>query len=248
MKQLITLLLVCITLQACQTKQEPEQTIAASVIVDLTDPHTIYPDGKTIIPLFGLSYNPNNKVIFRLLPITDRTLNPDTEIILESAAATEKYNRNDNPLYRRRLVVRFNDSVNHLLQSFNQKEQGADSSITRSEVFSTITGELKKIIALKPDKGRLVIYSDLMENSDILSVYKSGNLTDKREQGRIERRLEETGLLPGKLSKITVVVIYNPKSRTEDARFMAMASVYRHMLEKRGAVFILSANNKPLSL
>lgn len=248
MKQLIATLLVCVTLQSCQTKKEPALTVAASVLVDLTDRHMVYPDGKTIVPLFGLNHNPNNKIVFRLLPITDRTLNPDTEIILESAAATEKYNKNDNPLYRRRLVVSFNDSVSHLLQSFNQKEQSADSSITRSEVFSTIAGELKKITALKPDKGVLIIYSDLMENSDILSVYKTANLTDKREQGRIVRRLEETGLLPCKLSKMIVVVIYNPKSRQEDARFMAMASVYRRMLENRGAQFILSANNKPLSL
>lgn len=248
MKQFITVLLVCITLQACQTKKEPVQTIAASVLVDLTDPHMVYPDGKTIIPLLGLNNNPNNKIVFKLLPITDRTLNPDTEIILDNAATTEKYNRNDNPLYRRKLVVRFQDSVSHLLQSFNQNQNSADSSIERSEVFNTITGELKKITVLKPDRGSLIIYSDLMENSDILSVYKTDNLADKREQGRIERRLEETGLLPGRLSKITVVVIYNPKSRQEDTRFMAMASVYRRMLEKRGAAFILSANNKPLSL
>jgi hypothetical protein len=182
------------------------------------------------------------------LPITERTLNPDAEIMLDSGAATEKYNRNDNPLYRRRLVVRFQDSVTHLLQSFNQKQQSADSSIEKSEVFSTIAGELKKITALKPQKGRLVIYSDLMENSELLSVYKMGNITSRNGHVNIEARLEQTGLLPERLSNVAVVVIYNPKSREEDARFRVMAEVYQHMLEKRGAQFILSANNKPLPL
>lgn len=234
---------ICFLCSCMQQTKQGEQ-IAVTVLVDITDPHQVYPDAKTVLPLFGLEGNQNNKAVFKLLPITDRKLNPEASILLEEGKKTEQFNHRQDPLFRKRLIVQFYDSVKNVLRTFREEKEKADTSLHNSEVFFMIARELTLLKEGQSKKRVLLIYSDLQENSDLVSVYHKKKHIKQRD---IATYFEKTNLLPEDLKNITVVVIYKAPTREADTNFMKLSAIYEQMIQKRGGRYIVSANNKTIT-
>ncbi len=240
----ITLITAGICLLCSCTQTKPGEHMAVTVLVDITDPHQVYPDTKTILPLFGLEENQNNKAVFKLLPITDRKLNPEASIVLEERKNTERFNHRQDPLFRKRLIVQFCNSVKNVLSNFREEQNRADTSLHNSEVFFMIARELTLLKETKPKKGLLFIYSDLQENTELVSVYHKNKHLKQKD---IEAFFEKTNLLPDDLTNSTVVVIYHAPDRVAETRFIELSQIYEKMIQKRGGKYIVSANNKTIA-
>ena len=231
-------------------KEDKDQSkkIAVSIIIDITDPHQLYPDAETVIPLFQISKNENNEALFRITPLTDRELNQDVEFHLKDGLTTEKDNKEEDENYRKKLIIQFYDSIRKSIYDENSKAVN-DTPLHHSECFRTILKELWKADKAKMDTTILMVYSDLFENSSIFNVYnktKKKLLEEHKEQ--VVKQFEQSGLMPNSLKGTTIFFIYNPKTREDDKLYMEMVNVYKQLLEPPGATVIVQANNQNFKL
>ncbi len=244
MKQFIGILFSWVVLSSCtnRLKQQPN-IIYVTAVVDITDHRQVYPTAESILPLFSLNTEENSEATFRICPVTDRELNPDIEFHLPNGIETEKSNSYDDPDFRKKVIVQFFSSIRKTITEFNTKVK-SDTSVAHSECFKCISNELQNLVQHKSNKGVLVVYSDLQENSAIFTCYNRSNqklLISNPEN--IAGVFEKTDLLPKDLKNITVSFVYNPVSREDDIHFMAMLKVYKKLLISRGAKVSVSASN-----
>lgn len=244
----IAILFTVIQLQSCgsntnNTNQKPESpAVQLSVIRDRTDRHVLQPDPGSVLSIFNLSENKNTCVGFRYHEITDKMLEPIVNLELGSEAQTEKQNVNNEPLFRQKLIVAFYDTITTTLTAVNTNSDSSD--LDYSECFRTIADELTVLSGSNAQKRILLAYSNLFENSEILSVYKksTGKLLVPAPEN-IKDLFEKSKLLPGNLKGIKVVFLFKPITREEDQEYMKMIGVYKLLLEPRGAEVFVRANN-----
>lgn len=209
------------------------------VIRDKTDIHLLNPDASSILRLFNLSDNNSASVNFRYHEITDRTLVP--VVILNLPTGTNK-GRSNEPFSRERLIINFYDTIRKTLVDVNSNNNS--SYLNHSECFRTIAEELTILSQSNSEYKILLVFSNLFENSDILSVYN--NDTKKmlmKAPKKIKEQFEKSKLLPENLSNMRVFFLFNPATREEDKEFMKIVEVYRILLESRGAKVTVQANN-----
>ena len=216
--------------------------MSVTILQDITDVHALQPDADAILALLNFSEDKSSAITFRYTEITDKVLVPAVEINLPDAASGEKNNRKSEALFREKAILYFFDTVRNTLRPSAIKDS---ISLKHSECFKMISGELTQLTHKKSIHKVLLVFSNLQENSSILSVF---NDTIKKQRDHndsaIENLFEKTKLLPSKLHQITVLFCYLPVNREDDERFNRMVQVYKKVLEKRGAKVIIQASNK----
>lgn len=241
MKKVMGLLITLSMMNSCQSdlKEIEKSYMDLAVIRDKTDPHLLKPDANSVLRLFNLSDNNSAGVNFRYHEIKDRTLVP--VVILNLPSGTSR-GKSDEPFSRERLIINFYDTIRKTLTDVNSNNDS--SFLDHSECFSTIAGELTILSQSNSQYKILLVFSNLFENSEILSVYN--NDTKKmlmKTPNKIKEQFEKSKLLPEKLSNVRIVFLFNPATREEDMEYMKMIEVYRMLLEPRGAKVTVQANN-----
>lgn len=245
MKQYIAILAIVVFLVSCQKAyKENNRSISVSVIIDITDLQQLHPESESIIPMFGLQYDVEKSVIFRITPLTDRQLNPVREIRLKDAGSNNKDNVGDDDNFRKKQIIHFYDTVR---KSISEETQSAlaDTSLSYSECFTTILNEVLKRKKNAGDSVIILVFSDLNENSSVFNVYTNENkalLLQHPEN--VARIFEQKKSIPDSIKHTTLILVYDPKSREDDGVFMKMAEVYRLIFEHRGVTVMVQATNK----
>jgi hypothetical protein len=237
------LLLLCLT--TCKHRQDSSApSVAITVLYDPTDTRQIQPSAEFALGLYELDKNKKSEAYFRITSTTDMVVNPSKEVYLPPSTITEKTNTNDDPYYREKNVLAFYKEVRQTFK--NNTHTGQDQKVYHhSECFRTICREIKELRKKKCTNSILVIYGDLQECSDVANVYGRNEV----DTARIKRALNKTKLLPDTLTGLIVYVLFQPRDRIEDKKFMSMYLLYQELLEIRGANIILqSTNNKTLQL
>lgn len=249
MKQFICVIFSCLTLSSCDTKtQRQPNGINVSIVVDVTDIRLVYPDAESILPLYDFSNEEDRAATFRISTITDRELNPDIEFHLPTGFETERSNTDDDPDYRKKVIVQFLSSIRSTISEFNAKIN-RDTTFGNSECFTVIAKQLQLLAKERSIKGIALFYTDLQEKSQIFSCYSDASQALLLSQPeKVAALFDKTHLLPDKLKNITVCFVYHPISRDDDIRFMAMLKVYKLLLEPRGAKVIVKASNQNFEL
>lgn len=224
-------------------KQKQPDSIYVTAVVDITDTRQVYPNAESILPIFNFNNAENSEGTFKLCPVTDRELNPDIEFHLPNGIETEKSNSEDDPDFRKKVIIQFFTSIRNTITEFNTKAKN-DTSVAHSECFKSISNELQNLAQHKKPKSVLLVYSDLQENSVFYNCYvKSNQRILQNYPEKISDIFEKTHLLPDRLNNITIYFIYNPVSREDDVHFMAMLKVYKKLLISRGAKVSVGASN-----
>lgn len=245
MKQIMYIVFTAIALLSCFNAQKQQQpnSIDVTAVVDITDQRQVYPNAESILPLFNLNNAENSEGTFKICTVTDRELNPDIEFHLPNGIETEKSNSDDDPDFRKKVIVQYFTSIRNAITEFNTKAKN-DTPVAHSECFKSISNELQNLAQHKNTKSVLLVYSDLQENSIFFNCYtKSNQRTLQCYPEKISGFFEKTHLLPDHLNNITVYFIYNPVSREDDVHFMAMLKVYKKLLISRGAKVFVGASN-----
>lgn len=238
------LIWLILLLNACGNTVTDERCyMSVSVLRDITDYHALQPNADATLTLFGLSDNKDHAVHFRYTEITDKILVPAVDLYLPDAVTNEKKNRNSEPLFREKAIVRFYDTVRKTLAVPDIKKDSV--TLHHSECFKMICTELNLLSQQRSIHKMLWIFSNLQENSAILSVF-NGNTKQLilDNPGAIEKLFEQPHLLPQNLSLITIIFSYLPMNREDDQRFNSMVQIYKKLLEKHGAKIIIQATNK----
>lgn len=236
----VMVLIVLLLMNSCRNDSDKIQNpiyMDLVVLNDKTDPHLLRPDAS-ILRLFNLSDDNAKSVHFRYREITDRRLVPVTNL---SFPGKRSHNNNYAALSKERLIINFYDTVRSVLA--NNSATDDSSTLDHSECFRTIADELSILSKSNAQNKILLIYSNIFENSDLLSVYdkKTGALSVPEPQ-KIKDCFEKSKLLPDDLKGITAFFLFKPASREEDQQYMKMVEAYK-LLESRGATIKVQADN-----
>lgn len=239
--KLSTFVLVCCFVTACNSEKEvKEGRIGITVLHDITDSLLIHPNDEFPLKLYHLEDDKNTGAIFRITSTTDVVLNPAIEAVLPNNTITQKENENDDPYYREKRIQVFYSQVREALKAYNQTIKDS-VKYHYSECFRSICNEIVKLHKNNTE-SKLIVYSDLQENSGLGTVYTKNGLTDKSLKA-IEKVYLQVNLLPQKIENLTVYFIFQPHNRDEDNGFRKMFAIFQKILETHGAKVILQSGN-----
>ena len=141
----------------------------------------------------------------------------------------------ENPLNRKDEVNRFNDQLE---QSFSKILKEADWGTNASKIYQKVARELIKMKKKDFDKNYLLIYSDMLENSDLFSFY--GQNWEKQVESLIanpEKTLKELSQRGPELPDLSDFEIYIIVSRNpeNDEKINLSEQLWTALLEYQGA-------------
>lgn len=238
-----TILFGCIQRGSNDHKSKEETAITA--VIDITDPQKLklWPKAEPILRLYNCATSPEQACMFNIEVITDVSINKTYRAYLPPESETDKFNTADDIQFRDKCIIRFYDSTKRLLTRF-YNETDTTKERGYSECWATIARSLQHLGSITATTKFLIIYSDLAENSGV-TVYKKGkNLASKT----IKDKLEEKQPVPHNIKGISVIIVYQPVDRSDDARFQLMLQIYRLLLEPHGVRVIHQATNESFDL
>ena len=154
---ILAVLVMILLFTACTKFNTKPETTEISVIVDITDPLTSKPKPEDIMSLINLNDNIWKGADFRLLYITNVSFNPmyEARIEPENEWLGNKFQRADK-------VKKFYADINKIISNTDAETVGKDNS----SVYFPIAKELNNLRQNKTTTKVMLIYSDLMENTD----------------------------------------------------------------------------------
>jgi len=217
------LLLVACLCVACNTStvQYDKELV---IVFDQSDPLRVKPDADEISSQFGLNQDIWQGIRVRVTYISDKDVNTEKIITLEKA---DRYMGNTQ--LRSAQVAHFKKELRTAIGGTH-----TESSLDHSIIYRTAARQLNVLSISSTKHKYLLVYSDLMENSEV-SFYNPVTLELLHTHPEIiKRQLEKSDTLHN-LSGIQVWLLYEPASFTENNTYMAVANMYKQMLEAKGA-------------
>jgi len=196
-------------------KDEPLYDTEATVMVDDTDPLPVYPTAKAILTSFKLKENPWQGIEIKLVAITSNDINDTKYISLEKESKLT-----GNNIVRRAKVQRFTEQLQSYLTSLDSVRH-----LPHSIIYRSIAKEAVLLTRSKIKTKLLIVYSDLLENSEI-SFYNPQTFgLLQKDPALVEKQLEAYQPLPS-LDGVQVWFLYAPNSYHQNNVFMPIARFY----------------------
>ncbi|MBS1595560.1 MAG: hypothetical protein JST90_14685 [Bacteroidetes bacterium] len=213
-----------------------QPSVHVTVLWDLTGPMSARPQGEEVLGLLGI----RNDHLYCGYTYRMRSLSSVNLTDVFEASIPPENSLTGDDIRRVAAIRRFKKAVQGKIDSAARQKS---SDEPYSVLYATIAQELNQL-ANHPaaDTKTCLIYSDLTENS------QDGNYYSASELARITAKPENViAALNRKvplsdLHGLTVYLVYRPRSNADERRFSAIASMYRSMLERRGATVIIGSN------
>ena len=228
MKNILKLIVLLLFL-GCE--QQTPVTQHLSVIIDLTDTKNEKPKAKEIIDYLDKSH-PSDGLGISLCYVSETRYTPKYQFILQQSEVGWLSNEDTQRRKKKKLLQQFKDTLNH-----HKLEESP-----RSEIFRLVCNELNNL-SKKSGKKKLLLYSDLKENS-FFSVYQQWDVIRLlNHQDSVMKEFLSNVNLPDDLSNISLQIIYSPNLE-EDKVFTAMVELYQSIFEQRGVQIDISNEKK----
>jgi hypothetical protein len=227
-------LLIVIGLLGC--KPIETKTEVYSVLYDTTDSLRANPNVEEFVRIMDID-NADKTILCRYAEISDVDFNRVTELIRPSQKtglfANQVQEKQKRQLFEKELRAAFKSKDSLIPTQY-------------SSVFEPILAELRYLETLPIEyPKRLIIYSDLMENSRYgLSFYRYRdlNLLYSNPEKVVEQFLKSVDTLP-KVSNLRIYIVYIPKDNADNMRFKKLQEVYRRIFkDEMGIPISFSAN------
>lgn len=141
----------------------------------------------------------------------------------------------ENPLNRKDQVNRFYAQLETAISEiFEKASWGTDAS----KIYQKVARELIKMKQVQADRKTMVIFSDMLENSELFSFYGSNwknsieNLMENPDQ-TIEKLAQKGPELPD-LSEFTIYIVTN-RTQENDQKINLSEQFWTKILEAKGA-------------
>jgi len=208
---------------ACNKSSYPYDT-AIVAMLDETDKMPTYPTAQSLLSPFKLADDPwQGGIQIKLVGITDKDVNTTLTVSLE-----KEDRLTGNLTIRRAKVQRFISDLQNGINAFTTRNCG------HSIIFRTIAGQAAQLADNPAHNRFLVVYSDLIENSEI-SFYNPQTLALlQKSPGMIEKQLEATDPLPS-LTGIHVWFLFAPNSYKQNNVYMPIARFYESVYKAHHA-------------
>jgi hypothetical protein len=229
---IISLLITSLSLVWLNQNSHTNKT-EISVIRDLTDTFTSKPNSETILHLYNFTTDKWSEGDFRFIEVTDLNIN---NIYLVSISTKSLFLRND--FKRKDEIKAFNAKVDTIITETENLTSGKNNSA----IYTPVANELNRMSKSSATSKNMLIYSDLMENTDKMSFYNKSVLNSiKKEPDKIKQYFESQIKL-NKLNGIKIYIIYQPRNTEEDNAFSIVSGFYKQLFESKGADVEITAN------
>jgi hypothetical protein len=197
-----------------------------TVIRDITDSMMVTPKPEEITNLYGLDDEMWNGGKFRLVNLTDVSINKtyQTSIETENQWLSNKFKRKDK-------LKRFYDDISKILADASNDPIGKDNS----SLYLPIAKELNRLSENSASKKVLLIYSDLLENTDQMSFYNKSTLSLLNTNPEKIKKDFESQLELKNLDGINIYLIFQPLNMKQDEVYKVVSSFYKDFFESKGA-------------
>jgi len=222
--------MLCIVIQAAfaACTQSNSNNTALTVIRDVTDSNITFPKAEEVQRL--LKNDMWSGVQFRFTFIED--VEYGREYFLSVPA---KQSLLSNELERKKEVRLFREEVDSIIN--------IPQTATRdySLVYPVIVREVNRMAKDRKDNRRIVaVYSDLLENTNVLSMLNSTRKFDEQLWQDLEKSYDIK--LNDNLQGIEVYCVYQAKDLQASHQFSAVSKLYKQQFERRGAKVTITAN------
>jgi len=233
MKTIITILIITVAIIFIVACTQNSSTTEITTLLDITEKQSTIPSIDEIISL----YNFEDKYIggiFKFTEITDVSFNPTHEAKIE-----HENQWLSNEMDRDKEIKNFKSKVSEIITNASKDSSGK----VNSSIYLPIAAELNKLTVNKVNVRRiLIVYSDLMENTNELSFYKKEDFELlKTKPEKVRKQFEKLAKL-NSLTGIEIYFIYQPGNNTNDQKYRIVSEFYRKLLENKGAKVTISAN------
>ena len=232
---LFSTLLIILASVIIMRKNSDKEVITTEAIVmrDITDHQIAEPKLEDITSLYDLKNSKWHGASFRFVDITDVSYNHtyETKINPENEWM-------GNEFEREKKVNKFYAEITQILSNAETETSGKDNS----SIYIPIARELNRLSQSTYQDKIMLVYSDLMENTDDFSLYKKSNLNLlKTNPDTVRKYFEGLNLLKN-LKGIKIFLVYQPVNKESDEQYRLIAGFYKDLLESKGATVEITAN------
>lgn len=195
------------------------------VLNDITEADFVArPKPKKVIKQFGLESDKWKSVLFRYSTISDISVNKEYQKSLQG-----EHSLLANELQRKKVVSEFVKEIDSVL---------SDSQYTSPRNYSSIWKPLvKEMVELQQDTitpTKILLYSDLRENSRIWSSYRTKDIHRYTNDfdGVKQLFLSQAKTLKKGTRNIKIIVIYQPRTPTQDTHYQRMVRLYKALFSE----------------
>jgi len=225
------LVLVIISTWGCTNS--PKKSITLSVLVDKTDALLPKPE-LTHIKFFleDIQYK-DGKRSFYLQKITNTNVSASFYTEIPEADPF------GNSLEQKMTVQRFFSQIDTLLKASNNEESHPSSSILKP-----LLRQLGRVHQSNTTNKVGLLYSDLLEASDLFNVYQNQNqqlLISNPE--KVVEILQSQLTIP-KLNGVSLYIIYYPENLLNNRLFEKMIEVYKLLFKNSGVKIVVGIDHK----
>jgi hypothetical protein len=204
-----------------------------TVMRDITDNQLAQPQLADIVSILNLDNSKWNGADVRFLDITDVSYNHTYE---SSINAENQWMGND--FDREQKVKNFYAQITQILTNLEKESSGKNNS----SIYTPIARELNRLSKSSAQQKTMLVYSDLMENTDEFSLYKKCNLNLLKTNPDTVRKYFESLNSLGNLKGIKIYLVYQPVNKEADEQYRLIAGFYKDLLESKGATVEITAN------
>ena len=224
---------LCATLTSCHTDNQPFEVY--SLMNDVTDTLRARPNNKELFKLLNIK-DRSKHITFRYSEISDVSINEVFELTLTA----ERMGLFSNAVRER---VAANMYERNLAELIVQKDS-ATTAHSHSAIFDPIMKEIQYLGTL-PNGYRktLIIYSDLMENNSWVSFYKP---QDRERLFRSPNQLVKHYIKRAgdkqDIQNLSVNIIYLPRDNRDSDRYSLIQYLYTEVFRELGIPISFSGN------
>jgi ABC-type transport system substrate-binding protein len=143
-----------------------------------------------------------------------------------------------NPEERKAQIVSFHKSLAIAIDSVLTINTGRE----KSSIYLPIIREANRLGKSSTKNKTLIVYSDLAENGELFSTYRSSDITKlKNHPEKILHQFETLGK-PGNLHGLTIHLVYQPTGSKDNEVFKIMATLLKKEFEQAGAEVYVAAS------
>ena len=232
----IILLIICVSIYMVwlysnsHTTNDKSEVTAVS---DRTDNFIVRPNTNEILPMFDFTNHPYDEAEFRFIEITNLNI---ATVRQAQIGKMPLYDRNK---YRRQNKIKaFTTKIDTIISASENITPGKD----KSAIYNPIAKELNRMSASNATTKILLIYSDMMENTDKITFYDNNILQSIKSQPDKMRQYFESQTKLNNLNGIKIFIIYQPNNTEDDNAFSIVSGFYKQFFESKGATVEITAN------
>ena len=211
------LLAVSLLLSACNKQSIPYDS-AMTVMVDETDPLSVYPSAAALLAYFNLKEDEWQGITIKIVGISDKDMNRT-----ETVALPKESQFTGNSIIRQAKILRFIEQLQACLSKFNNKHRYPNSII-----FRAVAKQSAQVHRNAAPRKLLLVYSDLMEHGEA-NFYQPETMEMLRHNpGIIEKQLVGNQPLPD-LTGLQLWLLYAPENYRKNDLYMRVAHLYERL-------------------